>query len=53
MIVAGIFRGVKVRGGEHTLTMTYETAAFRIGAAISLLTFCMTLAGLYRWRHST
>lgn len=47
--VAGLFRGVEVTGGEHTLEMTYEPASFRLGASVSVLAliFCLGV-----WRRA-
>ncbi|MBI3890866.1 MAG: hypothetical protein HY303_04990 [Candidatus Wallbacteria bacterium] len=42
--VAGVFRGVPVRGGEHLLEMTYRSRSFAAGAVVSLLAWLATLA---------
>ncbi|MBI3893931.1 MAG: YfhO family protein [Candidatus Wallbacteria bacterium] len=42
----GMFRGVPVHGGEHSLVMTYVPTPFRVGFVISLVALTLTLAGL-------
>ncbi|MBI3892363.1 MAG: YfhO family protein [Candidatus Wallbacteria bacterium] len=44
--VDGVFRGVEVSQGEHTLEMWYVPAAFRVGLCISLIALAAALGGL-------
>ncbi len=44
--VAGLVRGVPVKGGERRMVMTYRPLPFRLGAVISLLTLLAVVLGL-------
>lgn len=41
--VAGVFRGVPVREGEHKVVMTYEPLSYRAGAAVSMVGLVVTM----------
>jgi uncharacterized membrane protein YfhO len=47
-----MFRGIFVPAGDHTIEFSYEPGAFKVGAALSLLSV-LALAGyasyFYRW----
>ena len=54
LVVEGMFRGVQVPAGEHTVTWSFEPNSFRWGAAISLLMLCTlaTFAHISFWHPS-
>lgn len=41
------FQAVKIPAGRHHIELIYRDRAFEIGAAVSLITFCGCLAGLF------
>lgn len=46
--VDGLFRGVELRDGDHTVDFRYQPASLRLGAVISLFSFVLwMLAGIW------